>query len=162
MPSESSHIDPPGSTRNFGEFFSWFETVYGEDKPAGAIEEINGKSADINNGFGGDYVWLVPKRAPKPKMMVDKLWVEIRGDNDGGRNDDLAKGAGGDYRYLSWSNDMDASRFVTDLALWRSGDEQGSPPGGWHHMSGDINKGRGGDYLYLVWRTKEYCGPKEF
>ncbi|KAK4675722.1 hypothetical protein QC764_0081030 [Podospora pseudoanserina] len=162
MPSESTHSDPPGSTRNYGEFFSWFETHYGENKPGDSINEINGQSADINKGFGGEYVWLVPKRAPRPKMMVDNFWTDIRGSPDGNRNDDLAKGAGGDYRYFSWSNNMDATHFVTDVALWRTGDAQHSPPDGWDSMTGDINKDRGGDYLYLVWRKKQYCGPKGF
>ncbi|KAK4653286.1 hypothetical protein QC762_0082020 [Podospora pseudocomata] len=95
-------------------------------------------------------------------MMVDNFWTDIRGSADGNRNDDLAKGAGGDYRYFSWSNNMDATHFVTDVALWRTGDAQHSPPDGWNSMTGDINKGRGGDYLYLVWRKKQYCGPKGF
>lgn len=29
-------------------------------RPENAITEMYGKSADINCGFGGDYVWLVP------------------------------------------------------------------------------------------------------
>ncbi|CAK7223404.1 hypothetical protein SBRCBS47491_005196 [Sporothrix bragantina] len=156
MPSD----DPPNSTRNFGEFFSWFEVSYSEDKPHGSIDEINGQSADINKGFGGSYVWLTAKRASGARTMVDKIWTDISGDKDPRRDDDLAKGAGGDYRYLSWSNDMNATHYITDVALWRSGDEKNSAPQGWHGKTGDINRGRGGDYLYLVWRTKEYCGPK--
>ncbi|KAK3385119.1 hypothetical protein B0H63DRAFT_522460 [Podospora didyma] len=179
MPSESTSSDPPGSTRNWAEFFSWFETNYNDDKPSDAINEINGQSPDINKGFGGcgvsknqassihksthatvltdrgnphRYVWLVPRRAPRPRMMVDKFWTDIRNSRDEGRNDDLAKGAGGDYRYFSWSNDMSATQ---------AGDAQSNPPGGWDHKSDDINKGCGGDYLYLVWRTKQYCGPKD-
>ncbi len=42
-------------------------------------------------------------------MMVNNIWVDIRGDRAEGR-DDIAKGAGGDYRYLQWSNDMTASQ----------------------------------------------------
>ncbi|KAK8144244.1 hypothetical protein G3M48_006127 [Beauveria asiatica] len=141
--------DPPGSTRNHSEFLSWFETSYSDGKPGGSINEINGESADINKGFGGD-----------SNQMVDNLWVEIRGNPDDKR-DDLAKGAGGDYRYLALSNDMNATHFVTDVALWRTGEAHYNPPNGWHHKSDDINKGRGGDYLYLVWRTKKYSGPKE-
>ncbi|KAM3426225.1 hypothetical protein NHJ13734_009585 [Beauveria thailandica] len=152
--------DPPGSTSNHSEFLSWFETSYSDGKPGGSINEINGESADINKGFSGEYVWLTICRAPSSKQMVDNLWVEIRGNPDDKR-DDLAKGAGGDYRYLALSNDMNATHFVTDVALWRTGEAHYNPPNGWHHKSDDINKGRGGDYLYLVWRTKQYSGPKE-
>ncbi|RGP71958.1 hypothetical protein FSPOR_3073 [Fusarium sporotrichioides] len=149
----------PGSSNNCGEFFSWFEVSYNDDKPHGSIDEINGQSADINKGNGGEYVWLIPHRAPRPNMMVNNIWTDIRGDNIDGR-DDLAKGAGGDYRFFSWSNDMNANHFITDLALWRCGDSQSDPPAGWHGKTGDINDRRGGDYLYLVWRTKEYTGQK--
>lgn len=55
---------------------------------------------------------------------------------------------------------MKATHFVTDVALWRSGDKQESAPSGWHGKTDDINKGRGGDYLYLVWRVGEYTGRK--
>ena len=41
--------------------------------------------------------------------MVDNIWVDVSDSRDEGR-DDLAKGAGGDYRYLAWSNDMTASQ----------------------------------------------------
>lgn len=51
-------------------------------------------------------------------------------------------------------------RFITDIGLWRSHDDQNTPPSGWEGMTGDINRSRSGDYLYLVWRTKEYRGPK--
>lgn len=67
-----------------------------------------------------------------------------------------------------WQNTWDAStdlkcpqcRYISELGLWRSGDEQNNPPHGWNGKTGDINRGRGGDYLYLVWKTKQYVGPK--
>ncbi|CAK7212931.1 hypothetical protein SCUCBS95973_001627 [Sporothrix curviconia] len=156
MPAEIIRNDPPGSSRNCGEFFSWFETVYGGDRPGNAIFEINGCSPDINRGHGGEFVWLIPHKASSPHIMADNIWVDIRDSSDGDR-DDLAKGAGGDYRYLSWTNNMNATHFITDIALWRAADKKDSPPENWHHKSDDINRGRGGDYLYLVWRTKQYC-----
>ncbi|KAK4210224.1 hypothetical protein QBC37DRAFT_292952 [Rhypophila decipiens] len=154
-----SDVDPPNSSRNCGEFFTSFEVCYNDDAPPGCINEINGQSADINKGFGGSYVWLIPHRAPKPTWMVDNLWTDIRGDDDPGAKDH-AKGAGGDYRYFKWSNNMNATHYVTDVALWRSDDRQDNPPSGWDHKTDDINRGRGGDYLYLVWRTKQYLGSK--
>lgn len=35
-------------------------TYQNGDKPENYITEMYGKSADINSGFGGNYVWLVP------------------------------------------------------------------------------------------------------
>lgn len=43
-------------------------------------------------------------------MMVNNIWTDVRSDGIDNRGDDLAKGAGGDYRYLQWSNDMNASQ----------------------------------------------------
>ncbi|KAF4984517.1 hypothetical protein FZEAL_313 [Fusarium zealandicum] len=160
MPSESFQNDPPNSSRNPRDFFSWLATSYDDDKPHGSIDEIYGQSADINKGFGGKYVWLTVHRASNARLMADNIWIDIRGSSIDNRNDDLASGAGGDYRYLQWSNNMAASHFVTDVGLWRSDDSQDDPPNGWHHKSADINRGRGGDYLYLVWRTKQFIGPK--
>ncbi|KAK0387217.1 hypothetical protein NLU13_5530 [Sarocladium strictum] len=123
--------------------------------------------------------------------MIDSLWIDIRSEPEDGRQD-LAQGAGGKHRYLSWSNNMNANeyvaslynecfslslssfsfllnltnatspiRYVTDVALWRSGNAEAYPPQGWSHKSSDINDGRSGDYLYIVWRTKEYKRPKD-
>ena len=41
--------------------------------------------------------------------MADNIWVDVCDSQDEAR-DDLAKGAGGDYRYLAWSNDRKASQ----------------------------------------------------
>lgn len=49
------------------------------------------------------YVWLRVHRANSPAATVNNIWVEIRGDDDG-VSKDLAKGAGGHYRFLKWSN----------------------------------------------------------
>ncbi|KAM7200778.1 hypothetical protein V8F33_003709 [Rhypophila sp. PSN 637] len=64
----------------------------------GCINEITGRSADINQGFSGSFVWLIPRRTPKPTWLVDNLWTDIRSDADPGGTKDHAKGAGGDYR----------------------------------------------------------------
>ncbi|KAK7417455.1 hypothetical protein QQX98_004575 [Neonectria punicea] len=131
--------------RHCGEFASWLQVIYtdDDDKPNDTINEINGQSSDINKGQGGSYVWLRLHRADKPSMMANNFW-----------------GAGGDYRYVQWSNDRNADRLITDVALWRSDDSQGGPPNGWDGKTQDINSGRGGDYLYLVWRTNAYSGPR--
>jgi hypothetical protein len=43
-------------------------------------------------------------------MMVDNIWIDIQSDALPNREDDLANGAGGNYRYFQWSNNMGASQ----------------------------------------------------
>ena len=83
--------------------------------------------------------------------------------------DDLAKGAGGDYRFLSYCKGQDATdqqhyrnndheacnkdkTAIKRAALWRRGSDTTTPPQGWTWISADLNEGRGGDYLYIVTR----------
>jgi hypothetical protein len=70
---------------------------------------------------------------------------------------DLAKGAGGDWRYLIPVYDPRQKSKITECALLRA--SSGLSVGdirklGWTNMSADINKGRQGDWLYLVWKTQ--------
>ncbi|KAI0174617.1 hypothetical protein BJ166DRAFT_621077 [Pestalotiopsis sp. NC0098] len=152
--------DPPNSTRNYGEFFAGFSVVYDDDKPYDTINEIHGESADINKGQGGKYVWLRAHKANNPRDLVTSVSTAIVDSARDGQSD-LAAGAGGSYRYFETARDAGASRFITEVALWRSGDRQSFSPEGWQGISGDINDGRGGDYLYFVWKTKLYVGPME-
>lgn len=52
------------------------------------------------------YVWLRVHRANSPTAMLNNIWVEFSGSDDG-VSKDLAKGAGGQYRFLKWSNNED-------------------------------------------------------
>jgi hypothetical protein len=66
---------------------------------------------------------------------------------------DLAKGAGGDYRYLRL--ERDGGTKIREVRLLRRGDEADFAVVralGFDGASDDINKGRGGDYLYIVWK----------
>lgn len=65
------------------------------------------------------------------------------------RTPDLAKGAGGDCRYLYWEY-AQGDVALQDAALWRAPDATTIPPSGWKYISADLNGGRGGDYLYIV------------
>lgn len=47
-------------------------------------------------------------KAGKPDMM-GSISIYI-GHGDAARTDDLAKGAGGDYRFLDWTRNMTATR----------------------------------------------------
>ncbi|KAH7136842.1 hypothetical protein B0J13DRAFT_560135 [Dactylonectria estremocensis] len=141
---------------NCGNFVSGIEILYDDDQPGGTINEIHGQSADINKGQGGSYVWLRIQRATRPSDMVSSFAIE-RGDVNSGRPD-LAKGAGGDYRYLVETRGQGSERKINDVGLWRSDDKQEQPPAGWDGMTTDVNDGRGGDYLYVIWKTQRYTG----
>ncbi|KAI1262239.1 hypothetical protein F5Y18DRAFT_399055 [Xylariaceae sp. FL1019] len=149
--------DPPGTSRHCGEFLSRFDVSYDDERPYNALTEISGQSADINKGYGGSYVWLIPRNATTPGSMVDNVWIDITSTQAPDRHD-IAKGAGGDYRYMAWSNNTREGRFITDISFWRCSNGQNSPPDGWQGMTKDINDGRGGDFLYLIWKTKQYTG----
>ncbi|KAH7178248.1 hypothetical protein DER46DRAFT_655507 [Fusarium sp. MPI-SDFR-AT-0072] len=125
---------------NYSDFPSWIGVEHESNQPEGTITEINGGSANVGQGFGGSNVWLRTIKADEPKMMMDNISIYI-GNGDAVRTDDLAKGAGGDYRFLDWTRNMTANRFITDFALWRQTIPQGAPPAGWHGMTSDINAG---------------------
>jgi hypothetical protein len=146
---------PPNT--EFTRFCGEIEVLYGDGNASSAITEINGGNNDVNAGQGGEYVYIRSNRLTRPGRMIKHFDIIRTGDSTG--ESDLAKGAGGDYRYVRPCYDQ-ASYAVTDVALWRTGDQQWNAPDGWHGKSADINEGRGGDYLYLVWRTETYDGPR--
>ncbi|KAL4744284.1 hypothetical protein BDW72DRAFT_98836 [Aspergillus terricola var. indicus] len=128
---------------------------YGEDpssEPSDAIRTVDGSNADINAGFGGDFVWLVPRYNFETDNAVSNIRVIIQGDPDSGYVD-LAKGAGGDYRYLRLERDGGSK--IQEVRLLRRNDEADFAAVralGFDGLSSDINKGRGGDFLYVVWK----------
>ncbi|KAE8352222.1 hypothetical protein BDV28DRAFT_5583 [Aspergillus coremiiformis] len=127
---------------------------YGDNpssEPSDGIHTVDANNADINSGFGGKYVWLSPKWQSNTSDAVSNIRIIIQ-DNADGNYSDLAKGAGGDYRYLRL--ERDGSRKIKRIQLLRRKDEVdfGTVQAlGFDGYSSDINKGRGGDYLYLVW-----------
>jgi hypothetical protein len=78
----------------------------------------------------------------------------VRQGNPSQEYDDLAKGTGGDYRYLIPVYSSGAK--IVECALLRDSiarDLNYVHGLGWGGMSGDINQGRKGDFLYLIWKT---------
>ncbi|KAL4908315.1 hypothetical protein BDW74DRAFT_175005 [Aspergillus multicolor] len=128
---------------------------YGADpstEPSNGIKTVDGSSADINDRFGGDFVWLVPIYTSNAGSAVSNIRVIIQGDPDSGYYD-LAKGAGGDYRYLRMERDGGSK--ITEVKLLRRDDEADFATVqalGFQGLSSDINEGRGKDFLYLVWK----------
>ncbi|KAK6338455.1 hypothetical protein TWF730_002515 [Orbilia blumenaviensis] len=145
---------------------SHLEILYGVDHEGESIPEINGGIRDINSGFGGEFVFLKAIRVERiyerlqpgqqnslnsdPRRRLQYIGIERFGNGDPGKVD-LAKGAGGDFRFLTFKHSLSGPG-IYDVALWRSGGRQSLPPADWTGMSSDINEGRGGTYLYIVWK----------
>ena len=123
------------------------------DPPDGAILEVNSASNDINNGFGGKFVYLVPQYTTNPRDAITGISVVAIGGFKAGFTD-MASGAGGSYRYLIPEKSGNRRR-VTTLRLFRT--YTSSDLGGQKDRSGlgestnDINEGRGKTYLYLLY-----------
>ena len=99
------------------------------------------------------FVWLVPKWSLTSSSAVSNIRIIIQDQQDPSR-EDLAKGAGGEYRYLQL--ETDGSENITDVQLLRREDSVSDETVnalGFDGCSGDINRNRGGDYLYLVWKN---------
>ncbi|CCM06247.1 uncharacterized protein FIBRA_08496 [Fibroporia radiculosa] len=134
-------------------WFSNIEVHYGTEQsqaPPGRLLEIKGGNDDINAGFGGKYVWLVPVKTNVHADALSSLSIAIQSKEDPTKQD-LAAGAGGDYRYIVLALRDPAK--ITALGLLRSSDPR-EVPEGWNGSTEDINKGRKGDYLYLVWKSE--------
>ncbi|KAJ3547348.1 hypothetical protein NM688_g5410 [Phlebia brevispora] len=137
------------------QWVSGIDVAYGSQpsqEVRNAVHEIHGAGDDINMNFGGSYVWVTPQYSNYSSDACTSFKVDIQGSPMPGYKD-LAKGAGGDYRYLIPVKDSAASWKIMDLALLRSSTAVSSPPSPYSGMTSDINQGRGGDFLYLVWRT---------
>ncbi|KAI0384023.1 hypothetical protein F5Y04DRAFT_278021 [Hypomontagnella monticulosa] len=124
-------------------------------QPDEVAHEIRGQSSDINSGKGGKFVWLHPEWTSVKEEAVSNLSFEKSSSAVKNYND-LAMGAGGDFRYILTSKG--GNQAVTKVGLFRvqeqlSSDEIKSWIGqsGYTDYTKDINGGRGGDYLYLIW-----------
>lgn len=125
------------------------------DRPQNLITETSGGSPDINNGFGGKYVWLVPIwTSSKDESVTNIHFVKQEDHNDAYK--DLAAGTGGEYRYLKMMKDTSHTR-IKRVGLLRSpkskyifGDRHKY---GWDECTDDINSDRKGDWLHLCWNT---------
>ena len=106
-------------------------------------------------------VWLVPVTSDDPKDAATNIMVHISDDAVSGY-DDLAKGAGGKYRYLFIQRDSDVGQKAFKVALMRKAKDDGpvtieqAAAEGYNRLTGDINVGRGGDYLHLVYSVTDY------
>ncbi|KAG8667783.1 hypothetical protein FPOAC2_12982 [Fusarium poae] len=116
----------------------------------------NQSSSDCNNCFGGEYTYVVKSFTTTDSRAITGLSIEIVGERNPALQD-MAKGTGGDYRYVITSQDLALPTRVNGVQLWRSfnGPVTLVDTVGWDGISTDINSGRGGAYLYLVWKNAE-------
>ncbi|KAI0686949.1 hypothetical protein BC835DRAFT_428915 [Cytidiella melzeri] len=113
---------------------------------------MSGQSADINYQLGGKFVWLVPEYTTDLNAAATSFQISIQSIADLAF-DDLAKGAGGDYRYLEPTYDPKVRSKVTEVQLLRSDAPVKTAPSGWQGITKDINAGRQRSYLYVVWKS---------
>ncbi|KAI0777003.1 hypothetical protein BC629DRAFT_1290472, partial [Irpex lacteus] len=123
------------------------------DAPPGRVSEISGQSDDINYQYGGLYVWLIPIYTYKASEAATGFDLFIQGNARDGW-DDLAKGAGGSFRYIRAVNDANQPRKVTRVALFRSNAGIGQLPAPYVGLTGDINANRKKTFLYLLWSSE--------
>ena len=75
--------------------------------------------------------------------------------NSDSKIDDLAKGAGGGYRYLFCKADKEEPKKIVHAVLFRTSAGINSTPAGWDMMTADINKGRRKSRLYILLKTTD-------
>ncbi|KAL8801251.1 MAG: hypothetical protein Q9182_004600 [Xanthomendoza sp. 2 TL-2023] len=144
------------------DLFKELQPVYASnanDRPFNCLEEIGHRNAEINAGFGGKYCYLVPTFTNQVNEAMTQCRMRVESSPLSGPNitDDLAKGAGGKYRYLQFNKDPNSHVKMTAAALFR---HVGNAPTikdapGWDVMTSDINEERRGDWLYVVFKTRE-------
>ncbi|CZR66865.1 uncharacterized protein PAC_16766 [Phialocephala subalpina] len=117
--------------------------------------ELSGQSCNINEGFGGSYVYIRPLLTTNPQEGIHSLTTWTSKDTFAYEN--LSKGTNTNNRYVipvrSPPPDPE-SKPMTGLFLLRSEKAetiQDHP--GFTGMTSNINEGRGKSFLYLIWRT---------
>ncbi|KZO91091.1 hypothetical protein CALVIDRAFT_542142 [Calocera viscosa TUFC12733] len=140
-----------------GEFLDDLEVLYSDEavgEPRLAVREAWDQGADINKGFGGKYVWLIPHYTREESHGSTSWAIMITNIVQSGRAD-LAKGAGGYFRYLDRYSVREKAERIREVYLIRGKEhlEEAKTKGWISGHTDDINRDRGGDYLYLVWKN---------
>ncbi|GJE96972.1 hypothetical protein PsYK624_131820 [Phanerochaete sordida] len=147
------------STRNSSgpkEYVQRLEVVYGDDEkdaPPDCIREANGLSPNLDFNGGSKCVWLVPHYTTDAAKAATSFDVLVQAFEDP-KLRDLAKRAGGEFRYVVPRADRRLADKIADVAFVRADAPLARPPASWHGFSiNDLNKGRKKGCLYVVWRT---------
>lgn len=103
-------------------FIEYMDTVYGNkesDAPEDRVRTFQKGSDDINHGFKGKYVWMVPRWTFDTDKAATSFDIFIQKDSNPAWKD-LAAGAHGAYRYVYSNHDEYQTRKVIGSTLIRS------------------------------------------
>lgn len=112
---------------------------------------------DLNEGSGGDYIYLCFKRGTDSNRAINGIEV-ISGRNDRITapsgferiNVDVNKGSGGKYIYICIRRGKENP--ITDLRIVSGKSKDLGTPEGFTLIKKDLNEGSGGKYIYLCYR----------
>ncbi|PBK98208.1 hypothetical protein ARMGADRAFT_920886 [Armillaria gallica] len=142
------------------EFIKDVKVVYSDQasgKPDGRVQELSGWNDDMNAGFKGKCVSLVPVYTNDVREAAISFEVIIQDNPSGEGLSDIAKGDGGSFRYLvPYKNERNHKK-IYELALGcynESRSAEAIRSLGYEYSTYNINKGRGGYVLYLLWKSK--------
>merc|ERR1719330_2238908 len=102
---------------------------------------------NTNLGFGGQFIYLKPIRGPESQACTGFQLVlsgSSKNDLPDHSTGDLAKGAGGDFRYII---PVFGDGKKVKSVYWSESHVK------WKNCADDVNMGRGGRYLRLCWKT---------
>jgi len=149
--------------------------------PPTIVQETNCNDPNLNAGFGGAYVWLVPDWTQSEDQAVFDMHVDHHINEDTNYKS-LSIGTPGHFRYLKlkWLNFYESGIAyapedhpppggifiprvkvapINDVGLLRLAKNlSDSREFGWEKCSSNINEGRSGEYLYLCWNYGECLG----
>ncbi|KAL7266042.1 hypothetical protein RUND412_011426 [Rhizina undulata] len=139
-------------------FFDHFIVKCGEkesDAPRNRVRVLGNASPfdDINHGFNGSYVWLVPVHTTDVGRACTHFEILFQDNGDQGKYN-IAKGDGGKYRYIIPINNRQERKKITEVALLRSQNlVDGITDLGYNGYTSDINLGCSNDPLRVVWKS---------
>ena len=126
------------------------EVAYRDDKgaPSGFIDD------NINKGFNGTFVYIRPTWTDDKFQAATSFEFKKTGDEDNSYKN-IAKGAGGEYRYLIPQTNAGGQPINT---IWLTENKSDAV------CADELNAGRGGRDLYLCWeaagiRCEIYLNP---
>lgn len=122
------------------------------NRPTDLIEEERGLNPDINGGCKGWYVWLVPVWTKDPREAATGITIAYQ-EMDNKEHSNLARGAGGLYRFVVLQRNSNTDLRIEQVGLYRDDKESNSRLKNWDRCTENINKGRGGGFLYLCWNA---------
>ncbi|KAG6884399.1 hypothetical protein C0995_010336 [Termitomyces sp. Mi166 len=153
-------------------FIKGVKVVYGDDISDRPVERVHswrgapfkqGRTDDVNAGYGGKYVFLVPEITTNVNEALTRFEIIIT-DKTLKSENSLSKGSSGKNRYLRPVRDKNNNMYITDLMLaWYKRTPNGNYtidrdiwpnlPKGYDTTS--INDGRKGPDEFLVWKLEE-------